>query len=175
MTDAATAKDTVNSIYVTGLRNAHAMEAQAKELLERQIERLDDYPELKARMQQHLSETERQQERLDRILGSMSEQASTLKDTAMAFVGNLAAAAHMPASDEVLKNSFASVAFENYEIAAYKSLIDLAEFAGAADAAAVLRQSCEEEQAMADWLTSRLHSVTRQFVAHSTGAAPAAA
>ncbi len=118
MTDADDAKDSVNSIFATGLRNARAMEAQAKELLERQIERLDDYPELRDRMRQHLTETKGQQERLEPILGSMSAQASTLKDTVIAFLGNMAGAANMPASDEVLKNSFASFAFENYEFAA---------------------------------------------------------
>ena len=82
----------------------------------------------------------------------------------MAIFGNMAAAAHMPASDKVLKNSFASFAFENYETAAYKSLIEIAQLAGATDAAAALRQSCEEEQAMADWLDGRLDSVTRQYV-----------
>ncbi len=175
MTDADDAKDSVNSIFATRLRNARAMEAQAKELLERQIQRLDDHPELRDRMRQHLTETKGQQERLEPILGSMSAQASTLKDTVIAFLGNMAGAANMPASDEVLKNSFTSFAFENYEFAAYKSLIAVAELAGAPDAALLLRQSCEEEQAMAEWLNDRLDSVTRQYVSRAAGRAQAAA
>jgi|GEM_PF-6554249 ferritin-like metal-binding protein YciE len=93
----ATDSNALRKIFVTGLRNAHAMEAQANELLERQIERLDDYPELKTRLKSHLEETHRQQERLDRILGGLGESASTIKDTAMSLFGNLAAAGHMPA------------------------------------------------------------------------------
>jgi ferritin-like metal-binding protein YciE len=174
MPDHAEAKETVQSLYAAGLHSAHAMEAQAKQLLRRQIERLEDYPELKSRLEQHLAETDKQQERLDRILASLSEPASTVKDAASALFGNIAATALMPAGDEVLKDSFASAAFENYEIAAYTSLIDLAQFAGATDAAALLRRSCEEEQAMADWLAIRLHDVTRRFVAQATGVAPAA-
>jgi ferritin-like metal-binding protein YciE len=92
----------------------------------------------------------------------------------MSLFGNLAAAAHMPAGDEVLKNSFASFAFENYETAAYKSLVEVAQLAGATAAAALLRQSCEEEKAMADWLDARLDSVTRQYVSRATGVAPSA-
>ncbi len=118
-------------------------------------------------MQQHLTETHTQQERIDRILGSMNEQASTMKDTAMSVLGNLAAAAHMPADDEVLKNSFASFAFENYETAAYKSLIDIAQEAGALDAAKLLQKSCEEEHAMAAWLDHQLPSVTERYIARS--------
>ncbi|RBP17660.1 ferritin-like metal-binding protein YciE [Roseiarcus fermentans] len=172
MTDRTDATETIASLYATGLRNAHAMETQAEELLKRQIERLDAYPDLQARMQEHLHETRTQQERLEILLRSIDETTSTFKDTAMAFVGNLAAAAHMPASDEVLKNAFASVAFENYEIAAYKSLIDLAGRAGATEAVGPLRQSCAEEQAMAAWLDSRIEAVTEQFLARSTGAPP---
>ena len=44
--------------FVVGLRNAHAMEVQARELAERQSERLDQYPEVKARVAAHLQENE---------------------------------------------------------------------------------------------------------------------
>jgi ferritin-like metal-binding protein YciE len=43
---ASTARD----IFLAGLRNAHAMETQARELMERQSERLTDYPEVQARI-----------------------------------------------------------------------------------------------------------------------------
>jgi ferritin-like metal-binding protein YciE len=164
MATAAIGSETFRSIFVSGLRNAHAMESQATELLERQIERLDEYPELKGRLQSHLNETHRQQERLDGILRSLNESPSTIKDMAMSFFGNMAAAAHMPADDEVLKNSFASFAFENYETAAYKSLIAIAETAGANDAARLLKQSCAEEEAMATWLDAQLPAVTLKYI-----------
>jgi ferritin-like metal-binding protein YciE len=38
---------TAREIFVVGLRNAHGMETQARELMERQSERLDEYPEVK--------------------------------------------------------------------------------------------------------------------------------
>lgn len=41
---------TARDIFVVGLRNAHAMEIQARELTERQSERLDDYPEVKEKV-----------------------------------------------------------------------------------------------------------------------------
>lgn len=156
--------DGLRDLFVTGLRNAHAMESQAAALLERQIERLDDFPDLKTRMQSHLEETRTQQARLDRILEGIGESASTIKDAAMNFMGNMAAAAHMPAQDEVLKNSFASFAFENYETAAYKSLIAVAQKVGAQAAVAPLQQSCQEEEAMAQFLNANLDSVTRRFI-----------
>jgi ferritin-like metal-binding protein YciE len=55
---------TARDIYVVGLRNAHAMEVQARELMERQSERMDDYPEVKAKLTLHLAETKEQLVRL---------------------------------------------------------------------------------------------------------------
>ena len=44
MATALTASDEVMTIYTTGLRNQHAVENQAIQLLERQIGRLENYP-----------------------------------------------------------------------------------------------------------------------------------
>ena len=56
--------DPVHEIYHTGLRNMHALEMTAIEMTERQVERLEHYPEMAARLkQQHLESEE--QARLD--------------------------------------------------------------------------------------------------------------
>ena len=55
-------------VLVVGLRNAHAVESQAIELLERQASGLDEYPEIQTRVQAHLGETERQLERLEQAI-----------------------------------------------------------------------------------------------------------
>src|ERR1043165_7639495 len=112
-------------IFVTGLRNAHAMEIQARGLMERQSGRLDDYPEVKRRITEHLEETRIQIERLERCLEQCGESPSTLKDAAQSVLGNTMALMHSAAEDEILKNTFANNAFENFEIAAYKSLLEL--------------------------------------------------
>ncbi len=38
-------------VLIVGLRNAHAVESQAMELLERQASALDDYPQVQSRVQ----------------------------------------------------------------------------------------------------------------------------
>jgi len=43
--------------FVVGLRNAYAMEAQARELIERQSEMARRVPEVKAKVSAHLQET----------------------------------------------------------------------------------------------------------------------
>src|SRR3954465_11407580 len=122
--------NTARDIFIVGLRNAHAMEVQARELMERQSERLDDYPDVKAMITAHLRETNEQLKRLEQCLADCGEDHSSLKDTAQSVVANFMAIFHSAAPDEILKNTFANNAFESFEIAAYKSLIVLSEKAG---------------------------------------------
>jgi ferritin-like metal-binding protein YciE len=165
MTNAA--RDT----FVVGLRNAHAMEVQARELMERQSERLDQYPEVKAKLAAHLEETNEQLKRLERCLEFCRESTSSLKDTAQSVMANMQAMAHSAANDEILKNTFANNAFENFEIAAYKSLIALCGAAGVSEAKAELEASLKEEQRMATWIDSNVEKVTMEFLAHQRYAA----
>ncbi len=151
-------------ILIIGLRNAHAMERQAQELLERQIERAGGFPELRARLRSHLGETLDQTHRLERCLRRLGESQSTFKDLAMSAIGNLFAMAHTAAEDEILKNSFASAAFEHYEIAAYKSLLALCKRARV-DIEEPLQQSLREEEEMAEWLDSRIGDLTLDYLA----------
>jgi ferritin-like metal-binding protein YciE len=152
-------------IFITGLKNAHAMEKQALSIMGPQLERIENYPDVLQRMQQHKSETEGQMQRLEAVLERLGENPSGMKDTVMSAVGGMATLGHATAGDEILKNSFANYAFENYEIAAYNSLITLAEEAGEMEAIAPLRQNLEEEEEMANWLETHLPDVTHQYVA----------
>jgi ferritin-like metal-binding protein YciE len=151
-------------IYIVGLRNAHAMEIQARELLERQSERLGDYPEVQAKVAAHLEETKVQLQRLERCLEECGETSSTLKDAAQSVMANSMAWAHAMAGDEIIKNTFANNAFENFEIAAYKSLIALCDGAGTSTAQGLLEMSLKEEQRMATWIDANIENVTRQYV-----------
>ncbi|HLH89351.1 MAG TPA: ferritin-like domain-containing protein [Xanthobacteraceae bacterium] len=159
------ASDKARDLFVVGLRNAHAMEVQARELMERQSERLGDYPDVQQRVRQHLDETNTQIGRLDRCLDALGESASGIKDTAQSFAANMVAMGHAVASDEILKNTFANNAFEHYEIAAYKSLLALADRASAIEAKAPLQQSLAEEEKMAQWIDDHVADVTLSFLA----------
>jgi ferritin-like metal-binding protein YciE len=156
--------DEARNVLAVGLRNAHAVESQAIEMLERQASALDDYPEVQSHVQQHLGETERQLERLEHCLEKLGEDTSAIKDTALSALGNFMALANTMADDAILKNSFASYSFEHYEIAAYESLIELAELAGENQIVPVLEESLSEERKMADWLGGNLRRLTRDYI-----------
>jgi ferritin-like metal-binding protein YciE len=160
----STTIDTARQIYVTGLRNQHAIENQAIELLERQIGRLENYPEMSDRMRQHLEESKQQATRIEGLLADMNTSHSTLKDMVTSFMGNVAALGHAPASDEVVKNTFANYAFEHYEIAAYRGLLVVADVAGQQVSTSVLQQSLKEEQAMAKWIEDHLKPTMLRYI-----------
>ncbi|GHC78380.1 ferritin-like domain-containing protein [Limoniibacter endophyticus] len=151
------------SIFITGLKNAHAMENQALSIMKPQVSRIENYPQVARRLEAHIGETEDQIRRLETILGDFDEDHSTLKDWALSMTGAMAAMGHSMAGDEILKNSFANFAFENYEIAAYNSLVTIAELGGFTNATASLEANLREEQAMAQWLEDNLRDVTIQF------------
>lgn len=151
------------SIFITGLKNAYAMENQALSIMRPQLSRIENYPQVAERLREHIAETEAQEKRLEDLLSAMDEQHSTLKDTVLSVGGTLAALGHSVAGDEILKNSFANFAFENYEIAAYNSLLALAEAGAYRQAETVLMQNLNEEKTMAQWLSDNLRAVTLQF------------
>ena len=157
-------ENAAKNIFIAGLRNAHSMEIQARELMERQSESLEDFPEVRARAASHLAETNAQLRRLDQCLESCGESTSSLKDTAQSIIGNFLAMSHALADDEILKDTFAHNAFENFEIAAYKSLLALAGPAGAASTRPLLETSLREEQRMAQWINANIENVTLEYL-----------
>ena len=158
------APDAVRSVYITGLRNAHALEHQALNAIDRQLDRLENYPEVADRLALHRRETENQIIRLEDVLGGFGETPSGLKDAALAIMGNMAAITHAMAEDEVLKNAFANCAIENFEIASYKSLIIMAEASGSRDGITALQETLREEQAMARWCEESIEKITHRYL-----------
>ncbi|MBB4008495.1 ferritin-like domain-containing protein [Allorhizobium taibaishanense] len=154
-----------DNLIITGLKNAHAMEEQALSIMRPQVKRIENYPEVARRLELHITETEGQIARLDELLDRFGSDNSALKDMALSFTGSMAAMGHTMAGDEILKNSFANFAFEHFEIAAYKSLLVLAELGGHGQATAALQANLKEEESMARWLDDNLRGVTTRFAA----------
>jgi ferritin-like metal-binding protein YciE len=153
----------LQELFGTGLRNQHAVEKQALSIMEPQLSRIENYPEVADQLRVHIEETNRQIERLDELLAGFNTSASGLKDMGLSMTGGMAALAHTVAGDEILKNSFANYAFEHFEIAGYKSLLTLAEDGGFGQATALLNQSLSEEERMATWIGDALPGITRKY------------
>ena len=157
--------DEATGLFITGLKDAHGVEHQALALIDRQLNIVANYPEVADMLRKHRAETEGQLARLDEILDSFDTKASLVKATALSITGNLAALAHVPAPDAIIKNSFANHAFEHFEMAAYTGLLTLADIGGHARAVPLLQQTLDEETRMADWTLSSLPGIVRKYVA----------
>ena len=146
------------------LRDAYAMEKHALEMCERQSERIENYPELKARITQHVEETKNQISRLDRCFEILGEEPSTFKTAAGGIMGNLQALGGMLASDEIVKASMASYIFEHMEISSYKILIAAANATNQPEIASICSEILQQEEEMASWLENHLASTTEKFL-----------
>ena len=157
-------RENARTMMITGLKNAHGLEQQAIEMLERNAERLEHYPSLKQRVQQHLEESRSQQERVGRVLEDLGENPSSMKDTVMGMAQNAQMMTHAAASDEVLKNSYAGYAFEHFEIASYRALEIMARSAGEPRVENLAQEILREEEEMAQWLQQNLPEVVQQHL-----------
>ena len=70
---------TANEHLVAWLRDAHAMEEQAITMLTSQSSRLENYPELKTRIDRHLQETKDQAAMLERCLERLVGGTSSIQ------------------------------------------------------------------------------------------------
>lgn len=155
------------------LRDAHAMEVHAIQMLEKQARRIENYPDLRNRILEHLEETRAQAEMLVRCIERHGTTSSPLKDSAAAFLGNVQALSGLFFGDEVVKGAIASYTFEHLEIAAYRSLIGAAEELGDGETARVCSEILRQEEAMAGWLERHLPEVTRQHLRRQSTGEPA--
>src|SRR3954471_12673403 len=88
------AENETREVFVTGLKNAHAMENQALSIMKPQLSRIENYPEVAAKLDQHIRETEGQIARIEELLSGLNEDHSSLKDMTLSFGGAMAAVGH---------------------------------------------------------------------------------
>lgn len=150
--------------FIAWLKSAHAMEEQAATMLAAQTKRLENYPDLKARMLQHLEETRAQADDLQLMLNRLSGAPSALKDMAGRIAATVQGIPALLVSDEVVKFASAAYAFEHLEIATYRMLITAADELGDEESQSVLERILAEEVAMALWLEENLDPITRVFL-----------
>lgn len=149
------------------LRDAHAMEQQADKMLNAQAERLENYPELRARIVEHIEETRWQRSVLEECMARRGISNSVIKDLGAKLTAFGQAVGGMTSSDEVVKGAMAGYVFEHFEISSYTSLIAAAGAAGDTATASACEQILAQEKAMAAWLMDHLPQVTQAFLARS--------
>ncbi|MGQ9368089.1 ferritin-like domain-containing protein [Azospirillum sp. ST 5-10] len=165
----------IKDTLVDWLRDAYAMETQAIEMLERQTERLQHYPELLSKVREHKAVSERQAQRVRDCLKRLGTDTSSIKSGIGMLLGNAQSMSGLFASDEVVKAAIFSFAFEQWEIANYRALIGAAEELGETEVRRLCEENLREEQEMADWLHGHLPQITQTFLQRQAGMQPSEA
>lgn len=155
------------------LKDAHAAEEQAITMLSNLDRRIENYPELKARIEQHIDETRRQSARVEECLKSLGSDISMLKAVGTKLMGLGQGISGIFTSDEIAKGVLAFYTFEHMEIASYRMLVGAAKQAGEPEVQRVCEEILEEEKAMAKWLEDHLEDLTQKFLAREATEATA--
>ncbi|AUU86640.1 ferritin-like domain-containing protein [Leclercia sp. LSNIH1] len=153
--------------YHDWLRDAHAMEKQAESMLESMASRIDNYPDVRACIEQHLTETKQQINVLEEILDRNDISRSMLKDSMSKMMAFGQSVGGIMTSDEIVKGSISGYVFEQFEIACYTSLLAAARKAGDVASIPAIESILAEEQRMADWLIQHIPDTTEQFLLRS--------
>ncbi len=164
---------TRDELLMQWLRDAHAMEKQAIESIENQVDRLENYPQMQSWARDHVEASQRQREMIRQCIERRGGDTSALKDIAMTIMGNIQEATSFFTTDEVLKNAITDYGFKSYEIASYTSLRSAAEAAGDTQTAQVCDSIIKEEEELARRLVSILPEVTRAYMDREAGGAAA--
>lgn len=131
------------------LTNAHAMEEQSIQLLDKGSGMTGD-EEISRVYRAHLMQSQEHREHILKRLEAHGESPSKVKDAAMKVGALGVGGAALATPDTPVTLSAAAFAFENLEIATYRFLRRLAERVGDTDTVAVVDRILEQEEAAAE-------------------------
>jgi ferritin-like metal-binding protein YciE len=162
--------DDMNEELVKYLADAHAIEAQAIQMLSAAPKTVGDVPELEKLFKDHLQETEAQQQIVKARLDAHDATPNKLQDAAMRL-GALNLGGFFKANpDTPAKLAGFSYAFEHLEIAGYEELKRVANRAGDEETVRVAERIEGEERAAANSIAANW-DVALQASLESVGAA----
>jgi len=150
--------DAYKKMLVAYFNDAHALEESLIIMLEKQIGEIAD-GEVKAKLEEHLTETKRHAELMRLCLDRYGEEPSIGKDMLGSISSAIAGVGVSLAHDKEVKYIHSSYAAEHAEIATYTIIRSLASDAGDAEAVGVCDEILQDEHNMADFLLEQMPTV----------------
>jgi ferritin-like metal-binding protein YciE len=150
--------------FIEWLRDAHAMEEQAQQMLAMTAARLDDYPELKMQLERDRQRAHRQAAMLKQCIARHDTDTSLLKDVAGKVMAIAQGLSGVFVGDEVVKAALAVYTFKHMEIASYKILIAAAEKVGDFETKRACEEALQQEREMVDWLEQTIPAITLRYL-----------
>lgn len=153
----------------TWLQNAHALEENIAKMLQQQMADGSAEPDLVARLQEHLQETERHKDQVTEclnIMGTKTSSARSMAGKASGMVsGMVSGMLTGMLREQTVRNVAMDFAMENLEIAVYESIIAIADVLNQERVAQICREILEDEERMAAWLRERIPQIASHHVA----------
>ena len=155
---------------IAWLNDAYSMEQGLAQVLQNHADDAKDLPDVREKDLQHLYETRRHAEKIERCLGYLGEKPSAVKGAMGTVMGKVQGVATGVFRDEIMKNFISDYAMEHFEIACYRSLIAAADEAGRPEIAQLCDDILQEELAMARWMEHRIPDVAKMSLAQAPAA-----
>jgi len=164
--------DSLHDLFVEELRDIHSAERQLTKALPRMAKAAQS-PQLRQAFERHLKETEGQIERLDRIFKELGARATGKRCKGMeGLVEEGKEMMEEEGDPSVIDAALISAAqrVEHYEIAAYGCVRNYAQMLGLKEAARLLQQNLDEEEATDEKLTALAEGGVNQSAMAAAGA-----
>jgi len=162
--------DDVRKDVVKYLRDAHALEAQAAQMLEAGP-RIAEYDELRRLFEQHLEETREHQRLVEERLSDLGEGPSRFQSGAMRISALNLGGFFKAQPDTPVKLGGFAYAFEALEAGAYELLSRTARRAGDEETAALAERILANEQQTAERVTATWDAAVDAALAQQIGSA----
>jgi ferritin-like metal-binding protein YciE len=157
----------LQSLFVDTLKDTYNAEKQLVKALPKMVKKAAS-PELKAALENHLSETENQVTRLEEIFAELDHKATGKKCEAMEGLVKEASDLMTEVEDERTLDAgiiMAAQSVEHYEIARYGTLITWARELDLNGVQGLLQETLDEEKAADEKLTSLAESYVNREAA----------
>lgn len=132
------------------------METGLIPILENHANDAKDYPQIQARIQQHVAETRQHANLVQGCIERHGESISAVKTSVGSLIGAVQSVATGPFEDQLVKNALTDYASENFEVACYRALIVAAQQLGDQETVRICEQILRDDQEMASWLEQNL-------------------
>lgn len=156
---------TDHDLMVAWLNDAYAMETGLVPVLKNHAGDAKHLPEVSARIERHVSETQRHAVLVKQCLELLGAKPSKAKAALGSIMGAMQAPATSAFKDELVKNALADYATEHFEIAAYRALVEGARRLGQEEIARACEEILHEEEDMATFLEASLPLAVQEAMA----------
>lgn len=148
--------DKLKDKLVKYIEDAYTMENQIVQTLQRHVDQAKDFPNIQARIREHLAATEQHRTRMEQCLKSYGKSPSGLKGALSSFMGNTMGAMGAARTDTLAMDARDEYVTEHLEIATYTMLITTARAYGDEETVRACELNLRDEIEMQTWLAQHL-------------------